>query len=415
MKRVIAFLAVLVLMMALVSTFSVGISATDADSTAISNAEELLALIEPFEKGSFKGTYHLTNDIDLGGKAFKQYVFKHFNGTLDGKGFKIYNFSFDGTNDIAANAGFFQYLGNSADTTVKNLQIGDETTPIEYKFSVADKSRCYSFLASETGNNNANTSVTIENVDIYANANVVASNAKPKFNFGGLIGLIRAKANAYVIKDCTINGEINVCVELNGGGNYMNGAGFIACSQSTASLVMENCVNNANVTTGFSTKEARASGFVAYSAQKTITFTKCVNTGNITVLGDTAGAEAAGFVSDINCSAVELVECINAGDISGCQYAAGFVAKIRNGKSATLTKCTNYGEVSESATAHSIDVAFNQGTGVVNIVDFVDRTGLNYDPNPFTGDNVMSTIICMALSFAGIVVLVSLKKKKAID
>ncbi len=373
MKKIISTLLAMVMLLGAVAALGLTVSA-ETEAIAISNADELLAIAAQFDDGNFKGDYYLANDIDFGGKAFSQYVFKHFNGTLDGKGHKIYNFSFDGSN-TNANAGFFSWFGNSADVTVKNLQIGDATTPIVYNFNVEKSSKNYSFFVAESGNNNAETSVTIENVNIYGVANVTTKIADPKFNFGGLIGMTRSKTNAYVIKDCTINGEINVCTALTGGGNYVNGAGFIGSQNSKTSFVMENCVNNANVTTGFSTKEARAAGFIAYTAQKAITLKDCVNTGKITVLGDTAGAEVAGFVCDINGAGAELINCINAGEISGCLYVGGLIAKIRDGKTATLTDCANYGKISAAEVAAPA-VAF--GAAAATVTNFSDKTGTAY-------------------------------------
>ncbi len=408
MKKIISTLLIMAMLLGAIAAMGISVSAAP-EGTAISTADELLAIAAQFEDGNFNGTYYLANDIDFGGKAFGQYVFKHFNGTLDGQGHKLYNFSFDGSNNVGANAGFFSWFGNSAETVVKNLQIGDKDAPIVYNFNVADKSKNYSFFASEPGNNNAETGVTVENITIYAIANVTSQIEKPKFNFGGLFGMTRSKTNAYLIKDCTINGEINVCTALTGGGNYVNGAGFIGSQNSRTSFVMENCTNNANVTTGFSTKEARAAGFIAYTSQKAITLKNCVNTGKITVLGDTAGAEVAGIVCDINGEGAELINCINAGEISGCLYVGGLIAKIRDGKTATLTDCTNYGKIS-AAEVSAPAVAFGAASATVN--NFSDKTGTAYpetaEPpvdNPVTGDSAIIIAAIAVISMFGMAVV----------
>ncbi len=415
MKKIISTILAMVMLLGAVAAMGISVSAETTEAIAISTADELLAIAAQFDDGNFKGDYYLANDIDFGGKAFSQYVFKHFNGTLDGKDHKIYNFSFDGSN-TNANAGFFSWFGNSADTVVKNLQIGDATTPIVYNFNVEKSSKNYSFFAAEPGNNNAETSVTVENITIYGIANVTTKIEDPKFNFGGLFGMTRSKTNAYVIKDCTINGEINVCTALTGGGNYVNGAGFVGSQNSKTSFVMENCTNNANVTTGFSTKEARAAGFIAYTSQKAITLKNCVNTGKITVLGDTAGAEVAGFVCDINGEGAELINCINAGEISGCLYVGGLIAKIRDGKTATLTDCTNYGKIS-AAEVSAPAVAFGAASATVN--NFSDKTGTSYpettEPpvadttNPGasepTGDSSLIFAIVAVISILGVAVV----------
>ncbi len=374
MKKIISTLLAMVMLLGAVAAMGISVSAAP-EGIAINNAEELLALATQCDSGSFSGTYYLVNDIDLGGKAFGQYVFKHFNGTLDGQGHKIYNFSFNGSNATNANAGFFSWFGNSADTVVKDLQIGDETNPIVYNLKVADNGKHYSFFACEPGNNNATTSITVENVHIYAIANITTDIEAPKFNFGGLFGMTRSKENAYTVKNCSVNGEINACVALNGGGKYVNAAGFVGSQNSKASFVMEDCVNNANITTGFSTVEARAAGFITYTSQKAITLKNCVNTGNITVLGDAAGAQVAGIIGDVNGEGAELIGCINAGEISGCQWAAGMIANVRDGKTATITDCTNYGTIS-TATVASPSVAY--GAASVTIAGFSDKTGTSY-------------------------------------
>ncbi len=413
MKRIIALLSCLVLMIALFSTVTV--SASDPASTPISTAEELLAVAASYEDGNFKGTYHLTNDIDLGGKPFSQYVFKHFNGVLDGQGHKIFNFSFDGSNNSAAGAGFFSWFGNSADTTVKNLQIGDATTPIVYNFKVAENggsAKYYSFFASEPGNNNAATNVTVENVHIYATANLTTEVAAPKFNFGGLFGYTRAKNNNYVIKDCSINGEINAVTAITAGTNYINIGGFVGAETTNGTFTMEDCTNNANITLGCSTKEARATGFIAYDQNGALSITNCINLGKVTVLGDTADCYVSGFVGDVNnASGTTLTNCINAAELAGAKRVGGMIALVRDGKAATITDCTNYGTYTATATAASASVG--EGAANATITNFADKTGETY--NPGTGDMIVLSIIAMAVSFAAIVMLVSFKKKKVTD
>ncbi len=341
MKKI-AFILSCIMIMALIP--AIGVSADEYPLTPISTADEFMAISD------VPGNYYLTGDIDFAGMVFDKCILQKLDGTLDGDGHKLYNFSIDfaGGSDSA----LVLKVGSKEDTTIKNLTLGSADTPIVTSQTNTGYS-CAPFIAV-TGNNDPGTNVVIENVNLYLDAEFVFPDAANKGNTAGFVSY-GCKKGTLTFNNCTLNGELSVKAEVEGNAWRMM-AGFVA-NGNTPSMTFNNCVNNADVTQGNTFVEARAAGFIAYiPASATATINSCTNNGNITVLGDTAEAWAAGFISDVVGVAV-LDKCINNGTVKGCWYSAGFVAYHR-GKSVTLTDCTNAGEIAEGGVAVSASCGF---------------------------------------------------------
>lgn len=80
MKKLLCVLFSLVLLISALGVINV--SATETESIPISSINDFAAI----EKGK---TYHLTQDINLGGTEFKNFLLPSFSGTLDGGGYSI--------------------------------------------------------------------------------------------------------------------------------------------------------------------------------------------------------------------------------------------------------------------------------------------------------------------------------------
>ncbi len=343
MKKI-AFILSCIMIMALIP--AIGVSADTTDTPiAISTFEEFEAM------SGVPGNYYLTGDIDFGGKVYERCILQNFDGVLDGDGHKLFNFSINYT-EASADAGMILRLGQNSDSTVKNLNIGSADIPIVYSFVNNNKSM--SPFAAVTGNNDPGTNVVVENVHIYADVDVIYADAGHKGNAAGFVAYA-CKMGTLTFTNCSFNGTFDAGSESEGT-VYRNAGGFISAN-NTPETTFTGCVNNANITQGSTFVEARAAGFVAYSAAgKKITFTNCINNGNITVLGTESDAQTSGFVSDAR-DTMTFVACENNGNITGNWYTAGFIAYAQ-GAGNSLTDCKNTGTIDPTAIAMSATGGF---------------------------------------------------------
>ena len=136
---------------------------------------------------------------------------------------------------------------------------------------------------------------------------------------------------------------------------------------STNRSVIENCTNEADMTTGAVFNVSTAAGIVGNTSSGTVTLTNCKNSGTII-----AGAAltlknghqtlaqgnsiAAGIASTISCAAT-FTNCENTGAIQAIRATelgqrssrAGGICAFVNHKDVTMTDCTNYGSISSEA------------------------------------------------------------------
>ncbi len=342
MKKI-AFILSCIMIMALIP--ALGVSAAEYPLTPISTSAEFEAM------SKVPGNYYLTGDIDFGGKVYDRCILENFDGILDGDGHKLYNFSINYT-EASADAGLILRVGQNEDTTIKNLTIGSADIPIVYSFINNNKS--VSPFAAVIGNNDPGTNVVFENIHIYADVDVIYADAGHKGNAAGFVAYCCKKGSG-TFTNCSFNGTFDAGIE-NEGTVYRNAGGFISAN-NLPELTMTNCVNNANVTQGNTFVEARAAGFIAYTAAgKNVTFTNCVNNGKITVLGDTAEAQVAGFFSDMGGTAI-ITGCTNKGEIAGKYFTGGFIAYVK-GTGCILTDCVNNGAIDMSGMAVSASCGF---------------------------------------------------------
>ncbi len=400
MKKLAFILSCIMIMATLIP--ALGVSA--ADSAPISNAAELSAIAS-----NPTGTYHLTADIDLGGAEIVGSLLAEFNGVLDGKGFAIHNFKFVYT-EGTADAGLILKVGNTADATIKNLNIGKKDAPVSYTITALNKGKSYSSLAAVVGNNGDGTNVVLDNINIYADVKVSGVEGNDlKANFGGFVGY-GAKKGTCVISNSTFNGKIDMASGFSGA-SYRNAAGFVASGNMPGNgLKITDCANYADITVGHSTKEARATGIIAYDGGGVVV-ANCVNYGKITVLDGAdakSDSQAAGIISDVNGANVTVTNCINAGEITASKRCAGIVAYTRK-DTLTLEGCANYGVYTADAEKASASVADCKEGNVFVVNNFADKTGTSYPEtaqppvdNPVTGDCAMIFLAVAVVSVFGV-------------
>ncbi len=345
MKKI-AFLLACIMLLAVMPVISIS-----ADEYVIPDTPTPISTADEFEALSgVPGNYYLTGDIDFGGRVYEKYIVERFDGILDGDGHKLYNFTINQTTNDS-DAGIFLFIGNLTDTTIKNFNVGSADIPISMTFNLNGKSS--GALAATSGKTSNARVITLDNVHLYVDMDILYQDASNKGNAAGFIGYARNTCEL-TFKNCSFNGTFDAGIE-NEGTVYRNTAGFIASNNTSA--VFENCTNNANITQGQTSVEARACGFVTYCAGGCdLTFINCVNNGDITVIGDTSDAYVSGFASCPK-GLVTMTNCTNNGAISGYWYSGGFVSQVML-VGYTMTDCTNTGAIADTAICYSAACGF---------------------------------------------------------
>ena len=155
------------------------------ESIPISTLEELLAIPENDAKN-----YFLTGDIDCEGAVINTQIIG-FSGTIDGSGYKIYNFEFQPT--ASENNGLFATNGG----TIKNLTFAD------FSYNLAtNQLGGISKIGFVTGNNSG----IIENVHIFN-----ATLSYTLTNYTAYYGAIAGENNGTVTNCSVAGGNIYWC------------------------------------------------------------------------------------------------------------------------------------------------------------------------------------------------------------
>ena len=418
---------ILILTFAMMLTLTpLGVFAEDTPTTpdtteylSISTKEEFLAM----EKDK---SYKLENDIDFGGASFENYLIETFNGNLDGQGHSIYNFSLkEGGEDAADKVvyGIFHYLTATNGQTIKNLSIGKADAHLTLNYPVL--SGYTGVLASEQ---NVSSSLTLENVHIYANVTIQPASGGHT-RFGGFVGYMTTVS----IKNCSFNGAItistskrNVICGAFGGYSDAGEKNFIDCVNNAAvtvtgvaktfvggfigwedavgqSVTLKDCINNGAIS-ATAPNTCDVGGFCGI-LNAAFTMENCTNYGSVTSNG-TAGIEIGGLLGVSNsATAVSVIACVNKGDVQvpetstgavvggfiGARYGTGAIAIFHSvniaavsgakstvgaliGKTkvnASLTNCFNYGSITAAAVAAKGFV----GNGTFTEADSYDLRG----------------------------------------
>ncbi len=328
MKKILLFVLTLALLLSCVPV--VALAATP-EGDAITTAAE-------FEAMSPTGTYYLANDIDFGGKAYPNYILADFSGTLDGQGYKLYNFSIDNSGATAIDSGVFSTVAASANTVIKNLVIGASDSLISV---VPFHNTNGNALAVVAGSSASDYTITFENVQVYADM-TTPLNGRSTY-VGGIIG----NAKNLTMNNCEMNGKI--LSQSGGKSRWVNAGGLVGVSNGTTSL--NNCINNATIQVQQPSNTTRGAGIMAY-ANGVVTMNNCVNFGAISLIqGSTTRDITYGYMSgvfgDTDSEDVTLSNCANFGNININEQGtkkmqfAGIVGRDRANNE--YTNCINYG------------------------------------------------------------------------
>lgn len=200
-------------------------------------------------------TVQLANDVNMAGIAFQPISnysrddvgTKYFQGTFDGQGHTIENFSTTG----------FSITGLNAGTNSSTPYFGASKTM--YNEAV------YGLFGSVKN-------TTIKNLNVTCAIDIVLDDANHYVgdSIGGIVGY--AMGDFIVFENCTVSGYIN---------GY-DGVGGLLGRTKAARTEFINCTNNANVT---GVRKTGAFVGSSYDANREVVYTNCVNNGNITCLG----------------------------------------------------------------------------------------------------------------------------------
>ncbi len=362
MKRVFILALTLSLLLSCVPLAAYAQGTTPA-GTAITDAAGFEAIANDPD-----GTYYLANDINFEGKAYPNYIVQSFSGTLDGQGNKLYNFSL-GTGATDSLVGVFGKLGESQNTVIKNVSIGDSTTLISVvPADTLSTTGNYGVLAGKQ--NSSTYTLTVENVHVYANA--VCHSSKNYMLASGLIALVY-NAN---IKNCSVNGTLSSRTAA----RWINSAGFIASFEGTT-ITISDCVNNIAIT-AYDTNTVRSAGIVGYAKTGTVTIENCANIASVDITPETftsqrylKNAFAGGILGEAEV-AVEVTSCINIGSVTNravidpettVLYAAGIGA--HNKSASAYINCINYGIISTTATTSESPATLEAISGAIYAKD----------------------------------------------
>ena len=226
-------------------------SGTEADPYKIGSAEDWAILETLAETKTFANEYiELTNDIDFDGAklhpAFCEMCGEKFQGTFNGAGKTISNFTVNSSEDSAS---LFGLLDGSA--VVRNLVIKNATV---------NSAKWTGIIAGGA----QGTAVVIEN--IYVDKDVMLNCVE---DGGGILGGVYGSGSKATVKNCVFAGTV-VCsgkyaAGIVGNGNSKNltitqcmnlgsieGTHYVAgIATSNANLTISNCVNVGKITADF--------------------------------------------------------------------------------------------------------------------------------------------------------------------
>ena len=361
------FLATILAVLLVVSMIPMTALATEAQKPAgeqyendgwiaISTPAEFLAMSET-------GNYYLTNDIDFStlpsdhvnygnivdGVYTAAYLVQTFNGNLDGRGYTLKGFALV----TSANGGVFSSAATTAITTVSNLNIGEQGTPIVATITNAGNVQ-FGFLASAVGENTVTYKFIANNVTVYGECTAAEQASTNQVRCGGMVGYSK-EADFY---DCTFIGSISVnlttAYEIDIGGIVGDYEAYKTRGRNT---VIKNCYVDATLSakhTGVSKVEC-VGGLVGHSENISFidgctvkgTYTATATGSNLGIAGIIGSMVTAGITNPLVVITNSVIEADVENDVYG--YLKSGVRMYVRGCSATQDTATV--DITESTTA----------------------------------------------------------------
>ncbi|MBE6601438.1 MAG: hypothetical protein E7637_02890 [Ruminococcaceae bacterium] len=318
-------------------------------STAISTADELKAIAT-----NPSANYHLTADINLKGAEWT--MIPEFSGTLNGKGHKIYNYTF------VLNAQVVGFIGTNKGT-VCNLTLSDFVVTSAYTGNYSRSGGLIGHNASTGKIINCTVSESILTLDRSVTSGdfclvgglcgkneglidgcVVDLDLTARFNGYGYFccGMLVGESRNANVRNSSGDGKIDFSLHGTGPSMVLYTGGLIGWSNSEgANSYVSSCRCDTDLTVSYSSGRVclYSGGFIGYNVGSV---SECASTGTIK---DEAGAmtetNVGGFVSwnygSINNCYTEVSMQLKATG-SNLGYVGGFV--FQNNKSITNSYCT---------------------------------------------------------------------------
>ena len=279
-----------------------------ATATAISTPADLKAM----EK-NHKGSYYLANDIDLSGeKDFKLFTISSFQGTLDGKGHVIKNF-----------------------TRTETSKYGNK--------SVALIERAY-------GATIKNLKMTGVNITINSNKSIECAS------------LVK-KAEKCTFDSITTSGNIKITSGNGADEEYGCSVGGMFWTLDSKSAVNK-CTNNVNISVSCKDVAQAKAGGIAYGDGGK--FTKCTNKGDVDIKGSgqwTANITACGLVAG-NLDNPSLTSCTNSGKITASLSPSSAGGDLED---VVVTGLAPSAKVASCGNTGAVKLVMGKGTEATNI------------------------------------------------
>ncbi len=371
MKKLVLFM---IFATAILSLLIVGASAA-TEGTPIATVEDFENISQTeLADGQEAPKYYLANDIDFGGKEYDCFIVEQFSGVLDGNGHTIFNFKITGHQGTNSDHAIIKNLGKLADTTIKDLTIGKADNLVVVTPNEFATGKSHGVLAGAISSN-AERSVTIQGVTIYADLNFAYTN---KGNAAGFVGY--AAPGQLLIENCKMYGSIKYGDPNINATVYMNAGGFVGAFKYNTGT-FRNCENYADITLYPTLTEGRAAGIVGYS-DGNLVLENCANRGNISALDFDdlqygyfqSDSMCSGMVGTLNNKAATLTNCVNYGTLYGSNCIGTMIAQI-NGDATiadgvVITNCKNEGKLTSNAT--TFNGAYGASEGVPKNEGYTD-------------------------------------------
>lgn len=339
---------------------------TEADPYIIATTDDWNAIGAFIDKTNkdLEGCFlKITADLDFAGKEFYKLACNGgatpFNGTLDGNGKTISNYSLTTTANYEAPIGMVGEHG-----TVKGLTMAG-TVESAHTYSSNLVSQLYGKLVNCVNVGAVAGSKTyLAGLVGYAYSGAEITDC---VNRGAITKTANASYTAGIAAYCADGVTLTRCgnegaVTMQGTSAYT--AGVVACSLPSTYI---DCYNTAAVSnTGATTTTSAVAGIVAYANGKKdsqpYTFSGCYNTGAITGSGKLAGIVAEAGATAGN--AVLLIDnCYNTGDIIemnttkavSSSPSAGIIARYSAG--CQITNCYNTGSIINTLNTYAAGIA----------------------------------------------------------
>ena len=205
----------------------------------------------------------------------------------------------------------------------------------------------------------------------------VKGNSEIKAKYGA--GILGYSVGHNVINNCIVDSSIKFLGGESDTGHY---GGIVAYAQDTTWFVVENCINNANMSPSY----GHNGGIAGLIPNNTIIAYNCINNGNIECTnvhdcGGIAGQAYGGY----------FISCTNNGILSGGtknennQWSFGGIVGSGRNQSIYFFDCVNKGNIEVTGYSNFVGGILGDPGSTINIVNCFNYGNLSWSGNAVTG------------------------------